>query len=88
MFEKKGCSRRNLSASELSIIVIIDKMPFLRSLGIPVIVNVAGQSVEDFVSLTAKLSSTEGINALELNVLCPNVKDGGMIFGQILKWYV
>ena len=73
-----SCGLQNVGVDRF----IIDKMPFLRSLGIPVIVNVAGQSVEDFVSLAANLSSTEGINALELNVSCPNVKDGGMIFGQ------
>lgn len=45
-----------------------------------VIVNVSGSSVEDYGTL-AKLLDTDGVAAIELNISCPNVKDGGIIFG-------
>ena len=45
-----------------------------------VIVNISGSSVEDYGSL-AKLLDVDGVQAIELNISCPNVKDGGIIFG-------
>jgi len=49
-------------------------------LGVPVIVNVAGYSVEDYVFVVEALDGTPGVIAFELNVSCPNV-EGGMLFG-------
>ncbi len=45
-----------------------------------VIVNISGSSVEDYAKL-AKLLDVDGVKAIELNISCPNVKDGGIIFG-------
>lgn len=53
-----------------------DKLPFLRSCGTKLIVNIAGDSSEDFASLCADLDGEEGIDALELNISCPNVAHG------------
>jgi dihydroorotate dehydrogenase (NAD+) catalytic subunit len=53
-----------------------DKLPFLRSCGTKLIVNLAGDSREDFASLCADLDGEEGIDALELNISCPNVAHG------------
>lgn len=50
-------------------------------LGVPVIVNVAGYSVEDYIFVVQALDGTPGVIAFELNVSCPNV-DGGMLFGS------
>jgi dihydroorotate dehydrogenase (NAD+) catalytic subunit len=50
------------------------------ALGVPVIVNVAGYSVDDYVYVVDELNGTPGVVAFELNVSCPNVK-GGMLFG-------
>ena len=50
------------------------------ALGVPVIVNVAGYSVDDYVYVVAEMAGTPGVVAFELNVSCPNVK-GGMLFG-------
>jgi dihydroorotate dehydrogenase (NAD+) catalytic subunit len=50
-------------------------------LGVPVIVNVAGYSVQDYVFVVEVLDGTPGVIAFELNVSCPNV-DGGMLFGS------
>lgn len=55
---------------------IREKMPYLRGCGAPVVVNVAGESVEEFAFLCQTLSEVEGISAIELNISCPNVAHG------------
>ncbi len=50
------------------------------ALGVPVIVNVAGHAVEDYVAVVRAMTGTPGVVAWELNVSCPNV-EGGMLFG-------
>lgn len=60
---------------------IREKLPFLRSLNLPVIVNISGDTSEDYVELAERLSAADGIAALELNISCPNVKRGGMMIG-------
>ena len=55
---------------------IAEKMPFLRECGAPLIVNIAGESVEDFAFLARALDGCEGVAALELNISCPNVSHG------------
>ena len=57
------------------------KLPFLRDLGVPVIVNIFGNTIEEYGELAARLDGAPGIAALEINVSCPNVKEGGMVFG-------
>ena len=56
------------------------KMPFLRALGTRLVVNIAGSTIEEFVELAQRLSDVEGIDALEVNISCPNVKEGGLEF--------
>lgn len=51
-----------------------------RELGVPVIVNVAGYSVDDYVTVVAEFAGIASVVAYELNISCPNVK-GGMLFG-------
>lgn len=55
-------------------------MPYLASLGPPVIVSVAGKSYEEFVELAGRLDGVPGVAAIELNISCPNVA-GGVDFG-------
>jgi len=57
------------------------KLPFLRKSGAVAIPNVAAHSVEENIELCSILSRTPGVDAIELNVSCPNVKQGGMAFG-------
>ncbi len=57
------------------------ELPFLRQFDTPVIVNFFGDSVEEYVRAAAKLSSTKGIHALEMNISCPNKQAGWSIFG-------
>jgi len=61
--------------------VIVEKLPALGEFGVPVIVSIAGEAVAEYVELVARLSESEYVSALELNVSCPNVKRGGMQFG-------
>ena len=51
-------------------------MPYLASIGTPIIVSIAGSTAEEFVSLAARLGEVAGVAALELNISCPNVSRG------------
>lgn len=55
--------------------------PEIKSLKTNVIVNVSGSTVEDYVETAAQINSLANILAIELNISCPNVKEGGMAFG-------
>jgi dihydroorotate dehydrogenase (NAD+) catalytic subunit len=59
-----------------------DKLPALRSRGATVVANIFATSIEEFVVLTQRLEREDGIHAIELNVSCPNVKEGGIEFGK------
>lgn len=61
--------------------VVKDKLPPLRQYKSPVIGSVAGETEEEFVEVARKLSQSDVISALELNLSCPNVKEGGLTFG-------
>jgi dihydroorotate dehydrogenase (NAD+) catalytic subunit len=58
-----------------------EKMPELRRLGAVVIVNVCGSSIDEYAEVTRILSDCEGVAAIELNISCPNIKEGGIQFG-------
>lgn len=60
---------------------IEEYLPFLREKGVPVIVNIWGTTVEEYAEAAAMLDGIPGVDALELNVSCPNVKRGGASFG-------
>lgn len=55
--------------------------PNIKIFDTEIIPNVNGSTIEDYVEVTEKLNEIEGINAIELNISCPNVKEGGMAFG-------
>jgi dihydroorotate dehydrogenase (NAD+) catalytic subunit len=55
-------------------------LPYLGSLGVPIIVSIAGRTHEEFVNMSARLDGLAGIAAVELNISCPNVS-GGVDFG-------
>lgn len=62
-----------------------EKIPFLKKYDVPLVCNIAASSVEEYVECTRILDSEETIKAFEINVSCPNVKDGGLQFGNDLK---
>lgn len=55
---------------------LTEKLPFLRTLDVPVIVNIVGADIGEFVFLAEKLTDAGGVGALELNISCPNVAHG------------
>ncbi len=57
------------------------KLPFLRKLTTPVIVNFFGNTLEEYGEVAARLADIPEVAALELNISCPNVKKGGIVFG-------
>ncbi|MBN1795042.1 MAG: dihydroorotate dehydrogenase [Sedimentisphaerales bacterium] len=60
---------------------IEEKLPILKDLKCSIFVNVAGETIEDYVAVTQRLSTEEAIAGFELNISCPNVKKGGITFG-------
>jgi dihydroorotate dehydrogenase (NAD+) catalytic subunit len=58
-----------------------EKIPYLRGLGIPVIVNILGDSIEEYREVTDRLAGVDGVDGIEVNISCPNVKKGGVAFG-------
>jgi len=60
---------------------INEKMEFLRQLPGAVIVNILGDTIEEYAALAGQLDVIDGIDALEVNISCPNVKAGGVAFG-------
>jgi len=58
-----------------------EKMPFLSQFEAALIVNIAGEKEEDYLSLAERLNEKERIDALEINISCPNVKEKGLVFG-------
>jgi dihydroorotate dehydrogenase (NAD+) catalytic subunit len=62
--------------------LIRDVAPIWATWRVPVVVNIAGETVEEFGELAARLDGVPGVSGLELNVSCPNVAVGGMLFGQ------
>ncbi len=63
-------------------VFIEEKMPFLRDTGSRVVVNVLGSSVEEYALVCNRLTGVSGVSALEINISCPNVKEGGVAFGM------
>ena len=60
---------------------IREKMPELRARRAVVIVNICGTTIGEYAELARILSDEEGVAALELNISCPNIKEGGITFG-------
>jgi dihydroorotate dehydrogenase (NAD+) catalytic subunit len=62
-----------------------EKLPELRARGATVIVNVCGTTIDEYVEVSRILSGSEGVAAIELNISCPNIKEGGIQFGCSLN---
>lgn len=60
---------------------ISDKMKYLRGLAVPVVVNILGDTLEEYQAIAAALAQEPAIAAVEVNISCPNVKKGGVAFG-------
>ena len=60
---------------------ITQKLPVIEKLTVPVFVNVAGETIDDYVAVAKRLCDCKQIAGFELNISCPNVKHGGITFG-------
>ncbi|MGC9332253.1 MAG: dihydroorotate dehydrogenase [Bacteroidales bacterium] len=60
---------------------IADIYPAIKDVDTNIIVNVSGSTIDDYVKTAAKINALDNIPAIELNISCPNVKEGGMAFG-------
>ncbi|HEU5140428.1 MAG TPA: dihydroorotate dehydrogenase [Bacillales bacterium] len=61
--------------------IVAEKLPWLEPYSVPILANIAGSAMEDYVETVKKISESPNVNALELNISCPNVKEGGIAFG-------
>jgi len=61
--------------------IVETEIPFLSQFNIPIIANVSGSTVDEYVKVATVLNKAESLNAIELNISCPNVKEGGIQFG-------
>lgn len=66
---------------------VADYMPFLRKYDVPVIVNIWGKTIEEYAEVAARLDAVPGIAGLEVNVSCPNIKEGSQLFGTNLALF-
>src|SRR5216117_404860 len=62
-----------------------EKLPELRARGATVIVNVCGTTLDEYVEVSRVVSDAEGVAGIELNISCPNIKEGGITFGCSLN---
>jgi dihydroorotate dehydrogenase (NAD+) catalytic subunit len=60
---------------------IAQKLPYLKNVATPVIVNLYGNTLEEYGEVASRLDSLEEVAGLEVNISCPNVKQGGIVFG-------
>jgi dihydroorotate dehydrogenase (NAD+) catalytic subunit len=62
-----------------------EKIPFLKEIDTAIICNIAASTIEEYVECTKLLTGEDTIKAFEINVSCPNVREGGLIFGNNLQ---
>ncbi|UOE92900.1 dihydroorotate dehydrogenase [Alkalihalobacillus sp. LMS39] len=60
-----------------------EELPWLEKYDVPIIANVAGSEMEDYIEVAKRISTAKNVTALELNISCPNVKKGGIAFGTM-----
>ena len=69
-------------------ILIKEKLPYLKKFNTPVVINISGDTLEEYVELAGRLGEVSkeiGVAGLEVNISCPNVKKGGMVWGTDAK---
>jgi len=82
IWETSGGMLNSIGLQNVGLRVFLEeKLPWLRALAVPVVVNIFGNTVDEYGELAAALDGQEGVAALEINISCPNVKAGGMVFG-------
>ena len=81
--ETPGGMLNSIGLQNIGVEAFIEqKLPFLRDFETAVVANIWGTTVDEYVDVAARLDDAEGVAALELNVSCPNIKEGGINFGR------
>lgn len=81
LWETQGGMMNSVGLQNVGVRAFVqDKLPGLRGIGTPVFANVFGYSIEDYVEVVRVLEDAEGLAGYELNVSCPNTKQGGIAF--------
>src|SRR5699024_4430746 len=62
-------------------VILNENLPAIEKYDVPIIANVAGSTIDDYVAVCAKIGDAPNVKAIELNISCPNVKHGGIAFG-------
>ena len=82
IFETASGVLNSIGLENIGIDALIkEKAPVWAKWKVPVIVNIAGESVDEYAKLAYKLDSVKGVSGIEVNISCPNVARGGMEFG-------
>lgn len=63
--------------------VIEQELPRFDDYDVPILANIAGSTMDDYIEVAAELSQQRNVSAIELNISCPNVKQGGIAFGTV-----
>jgi dihydroorotate dehydrogenase (NAD+) catalytic subunit len=63
--------------------IVAEELPWLERFDVPILANIAGSTMEDYVEVAKRISTSSNVGALELNISCPNVKEGGIAFGTV-----
>lgn len=83
LFETAGGLLNSIGLQNIGVRALVrEKAPVWATWRVPVIVNIAGQTVGEYARLAAELEGVAGVSAIEVNISCPNVKAGGMEFGS------
>ncbi len=62
---------------------VSQKIATINGLNVPIVVNILGDTLEEYREITKRLADVEGVAAIEVNISCPNVKKGGVAFGTV-----
>ena len=82
IIETAGGMLNSIGLQNIGVDALIkEKAPVWAGWQVPVIVNIAGRTIDDYAALAAKLDKVAGVAGLEVNISCPNVKAGGAEFG-------
>ena len=82
LVETAGGLLNSIGLENIGVDALIgEKAPVWAGWRVPVIVNVAGETIDEYVAVTSKLEGVAGISGVELNISCPNVSAGGIEFG-------
>lgn len=86
IFETDGGILNSIGLQNPGLQVFIkEKLPYLKKIKTNLIINFFGKTQAEYVELARRLDSLDGISGLEMNISCPNVKQGGIIFGSDSK---